>query len=148
MELNNLEKKAVVLYKCHNELAKRYQIANEVVNISVILVSAVITAFLPILQENGSNVMLANSFLGFYITLMATIAKSYKPGERFQNHKICAENYISLKSKIRQKIIVADADDDRNIQAIQDVIDKFENLRKVSPFVSNNLYDKHMKNLN
>jgi RPA family protein len=132
MLMDDLEKKAECLNRCHNYLAKVYIIINEVISISVILVSGVITAFLPMIDANTD---VLNSSLAFYIGVVTSISKSYKPAERYQRHRVASQGYISLTSKIKYE-----NNDTEEFKL--DIISRFEILRKDSPFVSNKLYDK------
>jgi uncharacterized protein YbcC (UPF0753/DUF2309 family) len=143
-EFKRLESKADALYKSHNHLADVHSILNEVISVSVIIVSAIITAFLPFLKQENINVTLANSILAFYITFITTITKSYKPAEKHQQHRISSQKYLSLKSKIRNKMMQCDTVIERNIPAVQEIIEKFEKLRKESPFIPNKTYDKFL----
>lgn len=145
-ELNRLEDKANALYKCHNYQATAYKISSDVFSLSVIAVSIIITTFLPMLKDTDTT--LVNSLLGFYITLVTTITKSYKISEKYEKHRKASQEYISLKARIRQKIIQSSGDDQRNIPIINEVIQEFERLRKEVPFISNDLYDKKCKENN
>ena len=140
-QLQKFEKKCNALTECHNHLASVFRIINEVITISTIVISATITTFLPMIDEPTG---IANSVLAFVITLLSIFSKSYKPAEKFEKHKLASQNYISLRSKISQKILTSSSDETENIDSIYEVITKFENLRKVCPFVDNKLYDSYL----
>lgn len=140
-EFIKLEVKAEAMFKSHSYYAKVYLIINEFITISVILVSGIITAFLPMIPDNTT---VLNSVLAFYITLVTSVVKSYKPAERYERHRIASQHYISLKAFIRGKIIAKEIED---IAHYQEIIKKFEDLRQESPFVSNKTYDRHKKHL-
>lgn len=141
-ELKNLENKADTLYKCHNSMAKRYKIISEVFNILIIIISGIMSTFLPLIEEDTE---LVNSILGYAITLITAIKVYFKPSDKHNMHRLSSQEYISLKSKIRQKII--QGENENNIELIQEFITKFEKKRKDSPFVSNSLYDKKYKTI-
>ena len=141
-ELKNLENKADTLYKCHNTMAKRYKVISEIFNISVIIISGVMSTFLPLIEEDTE---LINSILGYIITLITAIKLYYKPSDKHNMHRLSSQGYISLKSKIRQKIIKGENENDNDL--IQVFITKFEKKRKDSPFISNSLYDKKYKTI-
>ena len=140
-QLQKFERKCNALTECHNYLGNVFKILNEVITISTILISAVITTFLPMINEETG---IANSVLAFSITLLSVFTKAYKPAEKYEQHRAASEQYIALRSKITQKIISSSPDDKNNIDSIYEIITKFENLRKVSPFVDNKLYDKYL----
>ena len=145
-EFLEYQDKAEALYRSHNELAYWFKISDEVISFNIIIVSSFITAFLPIFETNGVDTTVLNSVLAFFITIITTVSKSYKPAEKYQKNRVSSRGYLALKAKIKQKLNQNQVDQNTNtLKKLDEIIQKFEKLRKDAPFVHNKLYDKHFK---
>lgn len=144
-ELKNLEKKAMALHKCHNYNASKYKKFDNLLSNATILLGLILTSVIPLIDIDLKSKEMVNTIVGIFVTIISAFTKSFKPAEKYEKHRYSSQQYISLKYKIRQKIIQAHPDDQRNLHEIDEVTKNFESLRKECPFISDNLYDNQYK---
>ena len=141
--MKHFEEVTFALYHSHLYTYKVFIIIYHSITISNIITTSLSAAgsLVSILTDELS-IKIISAILIFLSTFFAIFQKTYTPAEKAIEHKRSGDAYLSIHYDIRYAKVFND--EDRQIY-LRGIKDKVEELRKTSPSIPDDVYDKFKK---
>ncbi len=131
---------ALTLYKAHKNSSKfNNRIAMGYVIFTILISNALGNSSLSLLFDEYRILKIMNVVLSYLVLVVGLLYRQFKPDEKQRLHNEAAEKYIKLYYHIAEILIFNQI----AIDNVKDVNQRLEDMRKNSPLINDDLYDKY-----